>query len=597
MFRISKQLEISRRIRDCETTQELCQWFQILADSIGVQKARRLAANGFLTVKSQLDNQSIDKILSSAPTTTHPSNNNDTATHSKDSKMHTLNQSKRIPRCQLDSLPKGIIFHILSYLAIKSNLNVSMTSHSFHKKIQNDQCFHDQDCDIIQLDPQILTTIGKNNCVMQCLHTNKKIYICTPHNYPWSSSPCNNCPLSRLIDKIKNKNYDLLWFKIIWKNMKNIYVSNNYPCTLKHIPISWIFEDEHQVLKPINVFGAAPQEKGDSHINHSIIVNFAKCMKNYINDNPDKKFRKIQRIWYDCKHCDTIEILSSFGENTTGILIDLPRLWDNKSRFGDLKTFFKIFHKNLNWLEILIDDNNIGNNSIVSQLFKRDNKQLCDDLNKTKKQLSFNQFLKKHNCQNNSLPKHTDLAIDFQMHVPYSQSVLFKLLNNDKIIKLLNVRKSVKYLWLTSLPCAKEIIKHELDIKMRCQLTICKLDNLRGFDYTLDHPDYLPKEEEMAKFFGLAKEFSMQMVMKPTAKYVSLTIGSHESIDEKKFKHIIKIENKNELSQQNRDALKTKISSIVDHSINVAKQFCSKSGFVDVTIEQYFQFDRDYSMS
>ena len=130
MFRISKQLEISRLIRECETIEEVCQWFKVLAESIGIQKARRLVANEFLTVKSQLDNQSVDKILSSAPITNRIGD--------------TFNQSKMIviARCELDSLPKGIIFHVLCYLPIKSNLNVSMTNHSFHKKIQNDQCFH-----------------------------------------------------------------------------------------------------------------------------------------------------------------------------------------------------------------------------------------------------------------------------------------------------------------------------------------------------------------------------------------------------------------------------------------------------------------------
>ena len=131
---------------------------------------------------------------------------------------------------------------------------------------------------------------------------------------------------------------------------------------------------------------------------------------------------------------------------------------------------------------------------------------------------------------------------------------------------------------------------------MLCQLAISKLEKLRGFDYALYHYDYIPKEEELAKFFGLANELLMQMVMKPTAKYLSLTIGFSELINQEKCTHIIKIENKNELLQHNRDALKRKICLIVDQSINVAKQFYNKRGVVEVAIEQYFQFDRDYSM-
>ena len=129
MFRISKQLEISRLIRDCETIEEVCQWFRVLVESIGVQKARRLVANEFLTVKSRLDNQSIDKILSSTPITNRPGNNDTTKKHDQDSQIDTV----VIARCELDSLSNGIIFDIVSYLPMKSTLNVSMTNHSFHK--------------------------------------------------------------------------------------------------------------------------------------------------------------------------------------------------------------------------------------------------------------------------------------------------------------------------------------------------------------------------------------------------------------------------------------------------------------------------------
>ena len=47
MFRISKQLEISRRIHDCETVEELCQWFKLIVNGIGVQEASKFTANAF----------------------------------------------------------------------------------------------------------------------------------------------------------------------------------------------------------------------------------------------------------------------------------------------------------------------------------------------------------------------------------------------------------------------------------------------------------------------------------------------------------------------------------------------------------------------
>ena len=590
MFRISKQLEISRRIGQCETVEDLCEWLRVVLHQIGLQEARRFTSNTFLTFKSHFDNDYTDQLLESGPTSDHDEN----------CTLHVQpDVKKNDTRCKLDSLPNAVFCHISFYLPITCCLHLSMTSHSFHKKTQNSQCLGATNrpyYNTIRLHPRQLNTIEENNCIMQCTHKYSTLKIKTIYDYPYSNSNCNNCPLSRLIDKIENdKNYDLLWFKMIWKNMTSIYVSNNYRCALEHIPISWILEneDEHEMLKPINVFGAI--NTSTTYISETIIDKFAKRMKNYINDNPDKKFRKIQRIWYDRDECDMIDIYSSFGNNITGIIIDLPRLWDDKCRFDNLETFFKVFHKNLNWLEIFIDEDNIGSGNIVSQLFKNNNnnKQLCDDLNKTEKQLSFNQFLKKYNCQNKKFSSIEELVINFEMYVPYSQCALFKLLNNDKIIKLLNIKESVKYLCLTSFPCVKQVIKHKLDIEKVIQLAISKVDNLVECTYALKAKNSID-EQEMQSILDMLNALLFGMVMKSTSKCLYLTINTKDWIRKKKLNDKIIIENKNQLSYCNRDSLKRKISAMVDNSIQTAKQLWRENSLIK--FEQCFQIEREYSV-
>ena len=604
MFRISKQLAISQSIRACQTTEELCQWFRVIINQIDIHDARKITAKTFLEFKSRFNDQLIDHLLVSGPIkytiANNEINNDSVKTNNNDNK-----QNKTI--CKFDLLPNGVFYHISSYLPIKSNLNLSMTSHSCHEKVQNDSCLginKGGDHDIVKLNPVMVDNVAQNNCIMECIHKHTSIDIDTPGHWAYSDIDCTNCPVSRLINKINsnsNKNYDLLWFKKIWQNVTNIYISNSYACVLKHIPISWLFQDKHQVLKPIQVLAAAKESNGSRGccINKTIMKSFAKRVKNYINcndnpENPGKKIRQIQRIWYDSNECDSIEIDSSFGNSLTGILVHLPRLWDNKCRFQDLETFFNIFHKNINWLEVFIDKNNIGDRDIISQLFKN-NLQLCHDLNKTEEQLPFNQFLKRYDCQNKCLPKIGHLAIDFENIFSYEQSALFKLLNNDKIMKLFNVQESVCSLSFLLFPGVTEVIKHDwkTNIENLIGLVLSKLDSLTACRYTV-RPQNTIIQQDMEKCFDLSNAILLHMLLKPKARHVSAMISPRKWTHKTVVKFRLKIENKNELLYCNRDALKRKISSLVNDSIQAAKQIWCKSN--ETKIEQRFQFERDYSM-
>ena len=594
MFRIAKQLEISRLIFQCQTAKALCQWskviviytddiklidaqFKIITNQICLEEGKRIVSNAFIKHKSKFSNHSIDQLL------TLGSNQLQLI----DKHINTYN----INICQLDYSPNGVLGHISQYLSLRSNLQLSVVSHSFHKKIQNHQYFqlirNRQKSKKIRLNPRMLHTINKNNCIVECMHKYTWIEI----SGSYSNSRCTNCPLSRLIDKINHtKNYDLVWFRYIWNNMTVIYISNDYSCALQHIPMSWILQHSHgQASKPIEVI-ASQNIPGNTLMNKTIVKNFAKCVKKYINDNPSKNIRKIQRIWYD-DECDMIEIYSLFGNNLTGIMLDLPRLWDNKCRFEDLDTFFKIFHENVDWLEIAMECYDNDNFNVVAQLFKN-NQQLFDDLNKTEKQMPFNQFLKKYNCQNKRLPQIKHLAIVFGKLVVYHQSTLFKLLYHDKIIKLLNLQGSVNCFSILFGEAA-DLTAHNVGIENVIELTIPRFDNLEECWYTLD-ATYFMNQAALQKFFHLVNVtlFQMAMHMKPTMKCVHLLVWTqgqnYHEYDSLEYK--IKIEDKNELLYCNQHLLRKKISLIVDNSIQDVKKYCS------IKIKQCFKIESAYSV-
>ena len=265
MFRFSKQLEISRLINKCKTTDELCQWFRNVVEEIGVENSKRILSNGFLQFKSHLNNQQLDKLLASKPTQGQISTN--FSCNIDDNKIDKGNETQSKNVSKLDLVSDHVFFHISFYLLTKESLNLSMTSHSFHKKTQNNECFCASrlkllrgKCSSVNLNEKILNTIDSNNCIMECMHKYTQIDINTVTGYQYSNLCCNKCPLSCVVDKINNNNhinYDLLWFKTIWSNITYIYISNQFGCVLKHVPISWILENKNQVLKPIKVLGAA----------------------------------------------------------------------------------------------------------------------------------------------------------------------------------------------------------------------------------------------------------------------------------------------------------------------------------------------------
>ena len=586
LFRIAKQLKLSNLIDKCETSQLFCRWLKFNLDEMGMKNGIRFMANMFLKHKSLLDNNLVDQFLESAQMYFE---NNDIK------KQNKQNKSK----LNLNSLPNGVLCHISFYLPLSSCLKLSMTSHSFHEKIQNNQCLgvksqHDRDNKMIKLCPQILTIIGENNCIMECMHKHTRIDIKSSDND--CSWDCNDCPLSHLIDKIeKDENYDLLWFKRIWSNMQWIYISNEYPCVLNHVPMSWIF-DAHHNSYDIETLGTPPDGSNLTvriSMSKEIVDNFAKKFKSYLNDSRGKETRKIRRLWHCRVKCDFIQIFSSFGHCLTGVSLDLPRIWDdNKCRFEQLDTFFKVFHENLTLLEIHMDRDKIGSSSIASQLFKN-NKPLSNDLEKSEQELPFNQFLKKYNCQNKCLPKIWSLEMAFYKIFPHEQSALSKLIKNDKIMKLLNLQQSVRCVTFLLGPIDVNTDTRKVDIQNLNQLAISKLDNLEYGEYSFCLNERINKDE-IEKYLTLANDLVLQMAIKHGTKCVYLAIGVRDWIYQQALSYKLKIETKDELLYKNRDSLRKKISCIVNDSIEDVKKIWIENPLVIMKI--VFEFERAFSV-
>ena len=688
MFRISKQLEISQTILTCTNVDEILEWLKVIVNQIGIEEGKKITSSAFLKYKSRFDNKFIENLLDSGPEFI----NTITSKTKRVSITRDRNEEnlKFTNNCKLESLPKGVFLHIGSYLPVKYGLYLSMTSHSFFQKVQNKEYFHQiekQDPNkMLHLSATMLDIICKNDCIMECMRGKIRVWIerterdkenhsiAMPPFY--GSSYCDECPLYNIIEKIKNNykdidnvDYDLDWFKQMWRTMKRIFISNDYYCAFEHLPMSWIFGDmdtnanakynnnnninnnnqneceistpEHDTdsssvdnnsddtipvpvsnkndnddsnskkkkkngsssskakLTPIEVIGNAPAS--NQNLNTKSCRILARKFEEYLGDNDGiTSGRTVQRLWFDRSDCDPFSIMMSFGNSLRGIILDIPR-----SRIGDnnkygcqtLKQFFKIFHTNLNWLEIQVDRRDIFHNeSIISQLFKNDKnaEKLCIDLRKNEIQLPFDKFLEKYHCENESLPKIDSLAIDVHRYVSVEKSAISMLFNNDKLIKLFNMAQTVDYLDFLLLE-KNNIIKAKDTIGS----ILSKLSHVNKFSCSLRTT--ITDIKQVEQFYQLATEILLESVTKPKIKLVewrvdNSTSGTNEC---KQFNIKIIIENKDELSYRNRNNLRSKISAIVQSNYQNVKQIVHGNDSNEInpkfaSIYQFYALERNY---
>lgn len=644
MFRITKQLQISHKIRNCNNHEDLLQWYKLISNTIGITETRNILSNTFIKFKSRFPDEIINYVHESGPELiddqTDQCPNSDamitnTVTDKSDSKNNVVSSLR------LHMMPKSICFHIASYLPTKSLLDLSMTSHTVHTTVQNTECcsYHrKQDdgvtkCTILKINSKMLDSITDNECIMECMRVPncKEIFIEKSWNHMFQSDDCCRCPLRRLIEKVNTNNcsYDLFWFKTIWSKMEQIYIENSYSCAFDHLPMSWIFDGDVEFEKCENIrdiirLGSAPQGSfQSSHFDNDMLMCLCKNFKDYLSkrklvNTKIKKIRKVSRIWSD-RDTDQLEMYASFDDNILGVDMEMSRHYDNSFRFETLKQFFKVFHQNVHWLEIttgerislddysyndihtydMYSDSNRKNN-VIHKLFKRNDNymyKLCDDLNTNEDQFPFNQFLVKYDCKNKSLPTINSLAIDVgELRIEdIEMSAIYKMFENNKLMQLFNMHNTVERLFFTLCTSFKESIDYQ-NVYRITELILSKLDcnQLKNIQFALVNSDR--SCDEITMFYTLATQTLLQLTTLGSIKdkRICWWINSNTGIT-KKFTTKITIEHKDELLYKNRDALKRKITSIVNNCCNKAKKLLyGEDSSANIGIAQYFEFEKEY---
>ena len=247
----------------------------------------------------------------------------------------------------------------------------------------------------------------------------------------------------------------------------------------------------------------------------------------------------------------------------------------------------EISQKNENTNE---NSNNSNNSSIISRLFKSNNKQLCKDLQKSETELPFNLFLEKYKCQNKILPKIKTLS--FNLHskkcfTDIEKSTLSTMFNNDKIMKLLNIGQTVEGLivifWSqASTSYGKYFIMH-------CLSSLKNLNALRLRTRTLFDI------EKINAFGNDLVDILEQAIKNESIKSVEWDIikGYYEPSQKRYIEYKITIDNKGELAYANKDKLRNKLLYCIQNSCQAKKLVPSKVN-KNNGICQIFKFDRKY---
>ena len=573
-----------------------------------------------------------------------------------------VNSDANSRSCYLSALSKDEFIKIGSYLSAKSRLYLSMTNRLFHRRVQNrdyfEQCDknHSSDKEGIKLSEKRLTTIYNNNCIVECLHTKDILQIvCKSVKNNCQSQNERDCILSKLIDKvglglgsscdydcvniknIGNINYDLIWLRKVLGNVKCLYVSNNWSCAFDHLPMEWLFshkvnynnlECKESTPKPIKIIGSNSRDSNRSRKlsktsleiltkkyqeYHKKLIekqkSINKKIKNYDDHDTDSKdnndcknkmvTRSISYIWFDRQKCDPFHVCQTFGNNLTGMILEVPRNWDNKCRLETLDQFFSVFHHNLNSLEIHVDraqkknrvsnsNNNNSNQDIINHWFKN-NDQLCKDLRTTEDELPFDAFLTKYGCNGNryGLAQIRSFVIDFDRNI--ENSMILQIFNNDKLMRLLNIEQTVYSLML------RFFDKYNTWFAKRSSIcAISKLVNVSAILIELRHKEMGSDDgydSQLEKLYSLLLIDILVEIAIKSLKMNQLNVQLQNYNSPKNFNYTIKINSKHELAYNNRENLRNKISLIVQKSHNDAIQALKTN-----STKQMFRFERCYTM-
>ena len=600
MFRCTKEIQISALI--LESKQDaILNWLNILADELQTTP-NRLISGLFLTIRSNLDDESINKLHN----------------FSLDTKRRT---KPMIIQDKFSSLPRDIFVQIGSYLTINSRLNLSLASRLYHKLVQNRDYFNKMEK--FELSPKQLKIIYDNNCDLECAQMCD--YFCITRDEYMDCRDNNSdhrCVLSKIIFKIQendnkqninnsscnsNSYCRLNWFKGVLNNTTKISVSNNWSCAFSHLPMEWIFDINNNnnntvCIRSIQFYLSSSATKTfgasyDLYWNRKSSPLDNRSSSNDKNDKNDEVRKKRCAIGKDIRAIGdigirrsdmTFRIACQLHGNYEKFRLRIPSS-NRVNKFDTLKEFFTVFHPRLKTLRIYFDKI-IRTTDIISQIFDNNNnsnnKQLIKDLNTPETQLSFDNFLKKYNCQLNQLPQIREIFLRGSVsHGIFSMNNenIVNFFHHDKLMKLLNFFNTVKTLGFSFIAIKNKFTN---EIKNGLFKLVNKLNDISKIEFNFTIKEKCNVDEKIVhQFFS---EFLTDVIVECLVNYnninaieIVFTVNAGHPFIKSKTCDLIEIGSKQQLLIGNRKNLIHDVQMITQQlSKDVIKEWNQRKVFL-----------------
>ena len=541
----------------------------------------------------------------------------------------------------LMSLPKDLFNKIGSYLPLKGSMDLSITSHGLRTMVCNDSYFDQfkKQSQKLKLTDVILIKIYENDGSLEFFKHCEQLYIGSRKNINCLDNNGINdekCILHKIISKIENgqqnnESCNLLWFRFIISNIEQLFVSDEWLCAFKHIPMSWIFDKKplfnpNQKFPEISIVGEYNVEKDiPRKWNKPAAMAFANEFEKYwlllSNKSKEEKekekekekgkstsrmsnvnnVRPICRLWVVCggigpASANIFELLLKLHRNFTGLTIPFPCF---EGGIESLNHFFEIFHSNVKRLELLFSSQAI-NVDVLSQIFKfgdieniKNNLylELMADLETSEDELSFEKLLEKYNVitvgknkdkdnnidynynYNSILPQIRTLCFIFNGTIPEIGVTVKSLINQEKLIKLLNIEESVteiiSLMWLNT--CKNSIVEAFTQIINKLSKLTCIEFRFRivSFQLGFEHVSRVYKESLSVWLINAACAKNI--------KIVTIQLGRPRYYCCRKDEFVIEIENQ-ELLYTRKNELKERIEKCLDRALKNVQSIWSDEG-------------------
>ena len=330
----------------------------------------------------------------------------------------------------------------------------------------------------------------------------------------------------------------------------------------------------------------------------------------YCETRQENEIRRIERIWID-SNVNKYSYLQQFNGNYGAIIIDFGVQYP-KSNFRQLVDFFDIFHTNVRWLEIIFDvEQNITSPiQFEDHIAKQFVSDYCNFINDTwqtnilyqtfmDKNVSFDTFLAIYDCHDKKLPQINTFSVN--IHGIGRCNMLIAMINNNKLMKLLNLHNSVKDLTLLFLNS-----NHLYDIQLFVPCIYRLLEELKELTCVTVtiHLDDSVSNFAMKRYFYNAFLVSLLIncVCHSNIQTLIVRCGYAGAIEWDTHKIQVSIHDKEQLLMQNKAQLKKNLLDVAKESskeftklwcdIDKHRLMCNRS----LSLKQIFTFDRGFML-